>query len=488
MTSAVFSGLTQSNQQIKYNCPSGNCTWDTFQSLAICSACIDLTDQLNKVDRFRYRLSNGLTLPKNSDTNILIEWMVGFGTGNESQSMSFGSKDTLIWSMTMIRVLDPGIPNSSVTAAECGLWYCIQNFDSMVQDGNLIERVSLAPSMRLHNSWQPSKDDVWLKWDTHDAWSRTSLETAKHDSWAKPATKNYKGQYTLSFGMSSVDSVTDLQLGDHFNVSQEAVYGISNLMSITFTRSLDEVNMTGFRTEWLSVLSAQADSDFCAGISGNYDCVLPNAFWGTGSNSHTIHAFTAMPYLCYSEDLNATFAAIAKSMTNNIRENSDNNLVAIGNAAILHVMYQVQWIYLILPIFLVIVNAVFFVIVIFHTRKSDLAILCSGAVPTVGLGGNIGPVFNDVRLRSRMEATAKVQQIRFISASKEKRSSHDIEERSSSHENNSVPSSQEDNDVSSYQGSNVVSPLTGTDDHEMAVFMGAGFANQDNARRRSLGE
>ena len=141
-----------------------------------------------------------------------------------------------------------------------------------------------------------------------------------------------------------------------------------------------------------------------------------------------------------------------------------------------------------LPIFLVIVNAVFFVIVIFHTRKSDLAILCSGAVPTVGLGGNIGPVFNDVRLRSRMEATAKVQQIRFISASKEKRSSHDIEERSSSHENNSVPSSQEDNDVSSYQGSNVVSPLTGTDDHEMAVFMGAGFANQDNARRRSLGE
>lgn len=53
MTSAVLSGLTQSDtvvaQQTKHNCPSGNCTWDTFQSLAVCSACTDLTNRLNRV-------------------------------------------------------------------------------------------------------------------------------------------------------------------------------------------------------------------------------------------------------------------------------------------------------------------------------------------------------------------------------------------------------------------------------------------------------
>lgn len=79
MTSAILSGLWQSDilvaQQTKHSCPSGNCTWDTFQSLTICSACIDLTDRLTKnivpyittcfgyhVNLIVYRLPNGLGL------------------------------------------------------------------------------------------------------------------------------------------------------------------------------------------------------------------------------------------------------------------------------------------------------------------------------------------------------------------------------------------------------------------------------------------
>ena len=215
MTSAVLSGLTQSDtvlaQQTKHNCPSGNCTWDTFQSLAVCSACIDLTNQLNSstfriatctsehVEMVVFRGPNGLRLINPVDDPSL-GWMVGFGTGNGSQSISFGSKDTLIWSMTMIRVSNPEAswPSSHVIAAECGLWYCVRNYDSLVKDGNLIEIESPAPSMRSKNSWQLSNSPA-----------------SRHGPKVEDP--------TLSFGTSSIYNRTDLQLNDRFNVSQAAV-------------------------------------------------------------------------------------------------------------------------------------------------------------------------------------------------------------------------------------------------------------------------
>lgn len=177
------------------------------------------------------------------------------------------------------------------------------------------------------------------------------------------------------------------------------------------------------------------------------------------ADDHSIHTSTAMPYLYHSQDLNAMFATLAKSMTNSIRENSDDNLVMTGKAGTLHVVYQVHREYLTLPIFLVFANAVFLVIVIYHTRKSSLAVLCSGTVPTVGLGGSIGPIFNEVKLQSRMEEAAKLQQVRFISAPKETQGSDDIDGVTASGEGDSTTLSREGDGVTpSYEG-DAVSPL-----------------------------
>lgn len=469
MTSAVLSGLTQSDtvmaQQTKHNCPSGNCTWDTFQSLAICSACIDLTNRLNRIivpfvtacnngniNLTVFRLPNGLGLTNTVEGDPPLAWMVGFGTNNGSQSISFGSKDTLIWSMTMVRVLNPEAlwPSSPVIAAECGLWYCVRNYDSLVKDGNLIEVESPAPSMRSNNSWHLSRFFPPL--------SDSQIGRKVEDT-------------TLGFGISSIYNRTDLQLDDRFNVSQAAVYGISNLMNTTFTRA-----------DYNDIIKDDEEVTFCSGKRSNKNdnSVLVkgiNAYFGYGTD-RTIHTSTAMPFLYNSQDLNATFATLAKSMTNNIRENSDGNLVMTGKAGTLHVVYQIHWEYLILPIFLVVANAAFLVIVIYYTRKSSLAVLCSGAVPILGLGGSIGPVFNKVRLRSRMEEAAKLQQVRFISVPKEKHNSDDVEGLTASHEGDGVTTSQEGDGVS---------PLHGADGHEM-ILMGTGVESQDNARRRSDAE
>ena len=50
-----------------------------------------------------------------------------------------------------------------------------------------------------------------------------------------------------------------------------------------------------------------------------------------------------------------------------------------------------------------------------HTQV-EFTVLCSGAIPTVSVGGQIGPVFSQVKTRSGMEKAAKLQQVRFISA------------------------------------------------------------------------
>ena len=108
MTSAVFFGLTQPDtpvvRQTKYQCPSGNCTWDPFQSLAVCSGCTDLTDRLNRISLSDLESSRNETMYKLPNSLVLRSWdiapsfvlMTGFGTGNASQSVSFGAKDTLI--------------------------------------------------------------------------------------------------------------------------------------------------------------------------------------------------------------------------------------------------------------------------------------------------------------------------------------------------------------------------------------------------------
>ena len=50
MQSAISYGLVQQYdtvvQQTSFKCPSGNCTWSPFESLAVCSVCNNLTDQL----------------------------------------------------------------------------------------------------------------------------------------------------------------------------------------------------------------------------------------------------------------------------------------------------------------------------------------------------------------------------------------------------------------------------------------------------------
>ena len=160
MISAVLFDLIQSDirmiQQTVYNCFSNNCIWNIFQFLTICSDCTDLTDRFKR-SNFRflihdttstyfneivYWFSNDLDFINANEIKIFqILFTTDFDTKNEFQSMFFDSKNTLIWSMILIRVIDSKTLWSHffVTTIECDLWYCVQNYKFMIKNNNLIE-------------------------------------------------------------------------------------------------------------------------------------------------------------------------------------------------------------------------------------------------------------------------------------------------------------------------------------------------------------
>lgn len=298
-----------------------------------------------------YRLPNGLT----GDSSVL---MTAYGTGNETESISFSSYDTLIWSMTMMNftLKEERTASVSVSAIECGLWYCVNSYRSVVKDGNLIETIESAPSKRKTDSWRPILEPI---------------DSGVHSP--EPTTLNYDRIFSSAIR-------TDLQLGEGFNLSQVATYSISDLMYDTFTSPVRQ--------------------------DGINACVL-------ALNNNTYKP-TAMQMLYNSQNLEATFASLAKSMTNNIRQNSDNNTVAKGKEGKYMVLIQAWGWFLTLPVILIFGGAAFFAIVLHYTHNSKIAVWGTNALPVVALGGKMGPVFDDNDMRaSKMEEFAKRQLVQF---------------------------------------------------------------------------
>lgn len=384
MQSAIYNGLTRQNswvtQEPKYNCPSGNCTWDIFQSLAVCSACIDRTDRLlrssflgsqtmqqeliRSSNRTNYNLTeywipNVLRL-NNEDGVQSTTLMSAVGTNYRNESLYFGSKDTLIWSMTFINVTNTEAlwPSSPVTAVECGLWYCVNSYRSMIRNGNLTETFDPAPSTISPDSWQMIPEGA----------AEEGLENRPSEGLgAKEATYVPR---------------TDLQLGAGFNLSQGVVVSISNFIHTALIGGSTAVNafVAKYGDPWYQP--------------------------------------QAMQTLYKSQDLNATFATLAKSMTNCIRQDSDGSLVANSKLGTSHSLIQVHWGFLVLPIIMVLANAVFLVLVIYYTHTTGIAVMCSHVLPSVALGRRVGPFFDHVRLPSQMEEVAKSQKVQFSGSTK----------------------------------------------------------------------
>lgn len=395
MKSAVSYGLSQPDslisQQIQHSCPSGNCSWDNFTSLAVCSRCNDLTNQIEEVppeNPMHDSESNRVRQLPNGLQTYYAYPMYAYGSGNENNSVSFTSYDTLIWSMAMINATlkDPETKAAEYSAIECGLWYCVNNYTSAVKDGILTEIIEPAPSARDPDSWRPFVYNGDIREDINSDGLSKSINVYDTSIVIRPD----EGE-----GHSSPILLkrTVLQLGEGFNLSQAAIYSISKLMNNTFVD-----------------LKAMAD--------GYGNAVVSHGPPGGGDSEHggrTYHP-TVMQSLYHSQDLEKIFASLARSMTNHIRQNDVNNSVVYGREGKVVALFRIQGRFLILPVILIFGGAVFLAVTSYYTHKFKIPFWGTHALPIVALGGKMGPnIFDDkdIKTTSTMEQKAKQLFVQF---------------------------------------------------------------------------
>jgi hypothetical protein len=370
MQAAVLSGLSNDlaiiTQQIPVRCPSGSCQWDPYESLAVCSACLDVTQHLTNStqvyteDRpyspqyFDYMSDNTgmlavmgsistLTLPNKNHVDVgYSPAAVFYGTSNRTETLSFKDNDTLLWSTSMIKQIGS---SKNYTATECGLYYCIKNIESQVVNGTLLETSTFVPLPQSSGSWLPINSSI------------PDPAPGQLDSMVE-----YYRQ--------------DLQFGSDYNISQVAINGIGAQM-----RTIFNLDVTSIREN---------------GTTGYYIQAQDRA--------HDQFAPPAMQALFESTDLSNTFNVLAHSMTNAMRIGDDNGTIVDGTTGV--TVYQVRWVWISLPLAIVLGSCIFLVLTIFQQRHEGLPIWKSSSLAVLKCGAMIDSLLDDHKHVGGMEDKA----------------------------------------------------------------------------------
>lgn len=420
MQSAILFGLDQplNNvvQQGAFNCPTGNCTWPEYESLAICSSCVDITDRLERhasniglygllaIDNpalavtfegnTAFRLPNGLfiendngwvykeDIDKGANDGVYgAVMMTTLGTSNASKTVSMQDLDTLIWAMSMIRVTDdptnssaawPNLPHS---ATECALHYCVNSYSAAVKNGILQENATnVKDAARAPDSWQPEDN---LSEPLRDE-ILSSIEFNK---------------YWSGFKRSDLSLVSPAN-NSRYNISQAAVNGIGAYFNGTFAAGLEEFDVSddNFTTEWQ--------------LNGYY--------LTTGQVQFTP---STMQVLFSAEDLNNTFTSLATSMSNALRSGSDASFDGadrelVGEKGVLTMFYEIQWPWLSLHCASLLLGVLFFVLTLARNRSAPA--WKSSSLAVMARGNQVQDVVHGAEYVKQMEGRAKTMRVTLI--------------------------------------------------------------------------
>lgn len=203
LSSAVSSGFyiissTDSLPSPTFLCSTSNCTWKIAPTIAICSACRNVTGQLSRRDHDEdLRQSITYALPFINITN----WADSLGTDDGSVQMtatrftdsqhtiSFKNLSTMITAIQVLKAAEEyGAAYSPrqwgrtlVTATECALYFCVNILESTVENGILRERVVSSWHQRDMDSYIPQQTNDENGFSSYEAWNNHSLYSSHGD-------------------------------------------------------------------------------------------------------------------------------------------------------------------------------------------------------------------------------------------------------------------------------------------------------------------
>ncbi|KAK8017560.1 hypothetical protein PG993_013886 [Apiospora rasikravindrae] len=432
MTAAVYSGFQSISEKRRHNatvnCSTGNCTFDDFTSLGICSKCADISEHVEKhsvvfmptypVDEKPYRQNasyfDNMCSFGNSGGMLSMNWtytnfsvgVLGIANHNGIQNvegrgcnlertttyltirstknipMSFNvanaSTGTAFVLFQGLRAPDAYVQgkqaweDSQPTAFECELSFCAKLYSSKYENGQIIEHVV--------------------------------------DSWSQPVLDSYKfidcslQSYTPLSGNAGLGPQTDFQVAVpmtegtkyglpenlRYNVSQAAVVSIVDWFEHTFGNKMIYPAIASYTS---------------AGIA--------EVLYSSKSKG--------------KEDIDAVsdvFEAVADSMSVWMRDiqlrgmNNDTTHTGTANRWIIH--YGLRWPFLVLPLVLEVTGALYVGFTIWDTERLGVAVRKDSALATLvyGLDGEENrALLKEADVRGKLDHAARKMRVGMVDGS-----------------------------------------------------------------------
>ncbi|KAI9720489.1 MAG: hypothetical protein M1828_005660 [Chrysothrix sp. TS-e1954] len=332
MQGAVLSGLldTDLKFQVKPSCATGSCTWSSYQTLSVCSKCVDIT---NRVAVGNVTSENLVGAPPHLTFDLPDK--VGFDIGALNNSDS-GHFLKVAWG-----VGSPAFRDLLVLADTTALWVEV----------NSVNKEGVADA---NQGYQYRAAECVLYWGvkTMSATMRNgTFEETELDDKAWTNNTNTQGIVWGDFadgGLST--SITPPGQNEAYTVSAKANHALS-LYFLTFFNATVPKPENGVPQGIYEVGTPENPTD----------SIFPDeesqAIW---------NAFATEPHT-----LDALMENMAQSMNVNIRTRSNAGLPFLGQQHSVLQVISVEWPWLILPLVMLIATFGFLSIVALNTRKQQ---------------------------------------------------------------------------------------------------------------------
>lgn len=367
ITGPLYNGLFSSghagDSNPSFNCPTGNCTFDPYYSVGICSECNDITSQVvvsKNCDVCRTPNSGfqgdscTQSLP-NANLNItqcdyagnLFVSSINFPSDYVLSlpspfNLCFhgGYFQAMMYSASQKGCLGPIPPYFSndggcLRAVECGLYPCVRGYNGEVKSGNFTEELVSAEPMPLASALF-NVDDPYCFY----ALRLGCVSTAGMNLLEAQGYSIADGQSWLQYNCSS-------RVENAATIPDQCVY--------EFSYSSSQALVVNFGTGFLNGSLQNAYIDSVEGATGPAQLQV---LFDNGDNT--------------LESINTTMARVADFLTTYIRENGDtsNSAAAPGTVFQNETIIHVRWAWFTLPAALALFTLIFFFYTLVVTAKN----------------------------------------------------------------------------------------------------------------------
>ncbi|KAL1601495.1 hypothetical protein SLS60_006410 [Paraconiothyrium brasiliense] len=319
-----------------------------------------------------YYLPNGLYMEREQTFDLQLKMIIS-STYNASDTISFRNEPTLLWSVATIRYHNDSEPH--FTASECGLSLCVRRITSTSVSGVLEEQSSEINASIKQSSKLPPVG--------YNSTTESGLDISDPEA----------GHFVTTTGFPRRDLIF-YAVNGNFSMPQTSINSIGRELHSLFFEDVTS-------KEYINV-ETHTNGTF----QGRIPRRVPSGYYiSIGDGIGTKYRPSPMQVLNSVSDHAKLFDNVAESITINLRQNDENNTVVHGTSAV--VVYNIRWLYIILPAVSTLGGTVFLLLSVWQTRRLGAPLWKSSAVAILKCGASLNGFAEGQSQVSEIDALAK---------------------------------------------------------------------------------